>query len=117
MIGLLAPECPACLCVSLSLSVCVRSNQSTSQIRVPGVEPPTKLSKKKRGGGRGLTGSQFLEGCCWERRGDIFGGRGVAVVTKKKKIKSEIFNNKKIINKNLKTGFGRPVRTRLLAMF
>ena len=41
------------------------------------VEPPTKFSK---GGGRGrggLTGSQFLEGDCWEREGgDFFRGEG-----------------------------------------
>ena len=29
-----------------------------------GVEPPTKFSK----GGRNLTGSQFLEGACWETK-------------------------------------------------
>ena len=59
------------------------------QIRVPAKSEYQELNllpnfQKKKGGGRGLTGSQFLEGCCWERRGDIFGGRGVAVVTKKK---------------------------------
>ena len=32
-------------------------------------EPPTKFSKK-----RGLTGSQFLDGGCWERGGDFFQG-------------------------------------------
>ena len=42
-------------------------------------EPPTKFSKKKRGGG-GVTGSQFLEGGRWERRGDLFQG-GVRAFT------------------------------------
>ena len=33
-----------------------------------GVEPTRKLSKR----GEGLTGSQFLEGGCWERVGSLF---------------------------------------------
>ena len=55
-----------------------------------GVEPPTKFSKKGgEGRGRGgMTGSQFLEGDCWERGDDFFYGE-VAVFTRK-------------INKNLK---------------
>ena len=32
-----------------------------------GVEPPTKFSKRG-------TGSQFLEGGCWERGDDLFEG-------------------------------------------
>ena len=39
------------------------------------VEPPTKFSKRA-----GLTGSQLLEGDCWERGGVTF-FRGVAVFT------------------------------------
>ena len=39
------------------------------------VEPPTKFSKRG-----GLTGTQLLEGCYWERRGEFFSG-GVAIVT------------------------------------
>ena len=31
------------------------------------VETPTKFSKRE-----GLADSQFLEGCCWERVGDLF---------------------------------------------
>ena len=43
-----------------------------------GVEPLTKFSKR-----RSLTGSQFLEGSCWERgeRVTFFKGEGVAVFT------------------------------------
>ena len=55
-----------------------------------GVEPPTKFSKR---GGR-LTG--LLEGGCWERGGDFFQGEGCNFHTHtKKKLKSEIFNDKK----------------------
>ena len=39
-----------------------------------GVEPPTKFSKMGGGGGGGLTGSQLLEGNCWERGGYFFQG-------------------------------------------
>ena len=54
------------------------------------VEIPTKFSKR-RGGGLGRT-STFREGC-WER-GDDFFHSGDAIFTRKK-LKSEIFNNKK----------------------
>ena len=41
------------------------------------VEPSTKFSKKKKKKKWvGLTGFQFLEGDCWERRGDFFKGEG-----------------------------------------
>ena len=43
-----------------------------------GVEPPTKFSKRG-----GLTGSQFLEGGCWERVDELFHGAGGAVLHKK----------------------------------
>ena len=39
-----------------------------------GVEPPTKFSKKKGGGG--LTGPQLLEGVPGKEEGDFFQGRG-----------------------------------------
>ena len=39
------------------------------------VEPPTKFSKRG-----GLTGSQFLEGGCWERECEFFSGL-IAVFT------------------------------------
>ena len=42
----------------------------------------------------GLTGSQFLEGGCWERRGDFFQGWSGSFNIKNK-LKSEIFNDKK----------------------
>ena len=35
-----------------------------------------KFSKKKKGGGGWLTGSQFLGVGCWERGGDFLHGRG-----------------------------------------
>ena len=37
-----------------------------------GVEPPTKISKR----GSGSTGSQLLEGGCWERGVDFFQKEG-----------------------------------------
>ena len=46
-----------------------------------------------RGGG-GLTGPQFLEGGCWERGGDFFQGGCNFYI--KDKLKSEIFNDKKV---------------------
>ena len=69
-----------------------------------GVELPAKFSKK----GGGLTVSQFLEGGCWEKEGDLFQGDYCFYI--KNKLKSEIFNDKKVfelkffsaITKNLK---------------
>ena len=56
------------------------------------VEPPTRFSKKKGGGGWSLTGSQFdiliLRGFIFFRRGCSF--------DIKNKLKSEIFNDKKV---------------------
>ena len=47
----------------------------------------------------GLTGSQFLEGGCWERRGDFFhGGEGgfqILVYLSQNNLKSDIINDKK----------------------
>ena len=54
-----------------------------------GVQPPTKFSKR-----RGLTGTQLLEGGCWERGGDFFQG-GLQFSHKKSKLKSDIFSDKK----------------------
>ena len=42
-----------------------------------------------------LSGSQFLEGGCWERGGWHFTGRGCSFYIKK--LKSKIFNDKKIL--------------------
>ena len=47
---------------------------------------------QKGGGGGSLTGSQFLDGCCWERGGDIFLGDCSFYI--RNKLKSEIFNDK-----------------------
>ena len=49
--------------------------------RGEGVEPPTKFLKRG-----GLTGSQFLEGGCWERRLTFFQGGRYSFYKKKKKI-------------------------------
>ena len=60
-----------------------------------GVEPPTKFSKK----GGALTGPQFSEEDCWKRGGNFFRkgrGGGVAIFTKKVKLKCEVFNDKKV---------------------
>ena len=47
------------------------------------------------GGGRGgLTGPQLLDGGCWEREGDFFQGGCNFYI--KDKLKSEIFNDKKV---------------------
>ena len=57
---------------------------------------PNKLvvpKVKGGGGGGGLTGPQLLEGGCWERGGDFFGGD--FNFHTKNKLKSEIFNDKK----------------------
>ena len=43
------------------------------------VESPTKFSKR----GRGLTGTQFLEGGCWERGVDFFQRGGMQFFDKK----------------------------------
>ena len=50
----------------------------------------TKFSKKGV-----LTGPQFSVGGCWERGGYFFQEGGVAIFPLKKKLKSEIFNEKK----------------------
>ena len=99
-----------CVCVSFSVSVSVfvclrmcvwlRPSQSVSKktnyasdlskliVCIPPsfcmgmgrmVEPLTKFSKRE-----GLTGSQFLEGGCWESGSEFF--RGFVVLTKKTKI-------------------------------
>ena len=54
-----------------------------------GVESLTKFSKRG-----GLSGSQFLEGGYWERGGDFF--QGGCSFNIKNKLKSEIFNDKKV---------------------
>ena len=54
-----------------------------------GVNPPTTFSKSG-----GLTRPQLLEGGCWERGGDFFQeGCDFHI---KNKLKSEIFNDKKV---------------------
>ena len=55
------------------------------------VEPPTKFSKRG-----GLTGPQLLEEGCWERGGDFFQEGGQLQFSHKYKLKSEIFNDKKV---------------------
>ena len=55
-----------------------------------GVKPPTKFSKRG-----GLTGPQLLEGSCWERGGDFFQEGAGVQFSRKKKLKSEIFSDKK----------------------
>ena len=97
-VSLLAQECTVCLCmfVCVCVCVCVRSNKSSGKKPhyvsdlsklIVCTSPPFLLGGSvsyqifKKGGG-GLTGSQFLEGGCWERGGDFF--QGVAVFTKKK---------------------------------
>ena len=55
-----------------------------------GVEPPTIFSK-----GGGLDRTSTLRGGLLEKRRVTF-FRGVAIVTKKSKLKSEIFNDKKV---------------------
>ena len=57
------------------------------------VEPLPNFQQKKRGGVKGLTGSQFLEGACWEKGVDVFSGR--LRFLHKKKLKSEVFSTKK----------------------
>ena len=46
---------------------------------------------------RGLTGSQFLKGGCWERGGDFFQGNCSFYINNK--LKSEIFNKKSLETK------------------
>ena len=55
------------------------------------VEPPTKFSK--RGGGLGRTST--LRRGCWKRGGKFF--QGGLQFLQKNKLKSEIFNDKKIL--------------------
>ena len=45
-------------------------------------KPPKKLSKRRRGGGEGLTGSQFLEGVCITVSGIILASENVSLETK-----------------------------------
>ena len=62
-----------------------------------GVEPPTKISKKRGGD---LTGSQFLERVGGKEGGDFFqgaGGSGVGCSFYiKNKLKSQVFNDRKV---------------------
>ena len=58
--------------------------------REAGFEPPTKFSKRG-----GLKEFQFLERGCWERGGWRFPGGGCNFYIKNK-LKSEIFNDKKV---------------------
>ena len=53
-----------------------------------GVEPPTQFSER-----RGLGRASIFRGGCWETVGDFF--QGPCNVYMKKKLKSEIFNDKK----------------------
>ena len=55
-----------------------------------GIEPSTKFCKSG-----GLTGPQLLEVNCWEKGGDFFQGEGCNFHIKNK-LKSEIFNVKKV---------------------
>ena len=50
--------------------------------------------QKRRGGGGGFAGSQFLEGAAWKEEGDFFQGACSFLITNK--LKSEIFNGKKV---------------------
>ena len=101
------------VCLYVSVCVCVRSNKSSgkkphyksdlSKLTVC-TSPPFLLGGSvsyqifKKGGG-GLTGSQFLEGGCWERGAWLFSG-GCSFYNKKNRY--EIFNNKKkFMNKNV----------------
>ena len=61
------------------------------------VEPPTKFSKKRVGGGR-LTGFQFLEEGCWERGDDLF--QVGCSFYKKNNLKSEKLNDTKSLRHN-----------------
>ena len=54
------------------------------------VEPPNKFSKKRMG----LTGSQLLDGGCWEIEGNVF--RGDCGFYINNKLKSQIFNNESL---------------------
>ena len=47
----------------------------------------------------GLDKTSLLEGGCWERGGDFFQGEGGLQFSLKNKLKSEIFNEKKKVNK------------------
>ena len=61
-------------------------------LRGMGVEPPTKLSN-----GEGvLTGPELLEGVPGKE--GVFFRRGGLIFTEKKKLKSDIFNDKKFIS-------------------
>ena len=60
-----------------------------------GGEPQTKFSKK----GWGLARPQLSEGGCWEKGEQLFpGGGGVCNFYIKKKLKSEICNDKKLLS-------------------
>ena len=56
-----------------------------------GVEPPTKFSKRG-----GLAGPPFLDGSCWERGVTFSRERGVCNFSTKNKLKSGMFNDKKV---------------------
>ena len=73
------------------------SHRSLFSNKVPIVctPPPTKFSKSG-----GLTGLPLLEGGYWERGGDIFQAGGYTFHIKNK-LKSEVFNDKKFISKNI----------------
>ena len=60
----------------------------------PAGEGLSLLPNFQKGGGS-LTGSQFLEGGCWERGGVTFFMEGCSFYIKSK-LKSEIFNDKKV---------------------
>ena len=49
----------------------------------------------RKGGGGGLTGPQLLEGIAGKERGEFFQGEEL-LFSQKKKLKSEIFNDKKV---------------------
>ena len=54
-----------------------------------------KLQPNFRKGGGGLTGTQLLEGIAGKERGEFFQGEEL-LFSQKKKLKSEIFNDKKV---------------------
>ena len=65
-------------------------------------EPPTKFSKKDGGVGGGKGGADrilIFRGGYWERGGDLFQGGYSFYI--KNKLKSQIFNEKKLKNKKV----------------
>ena len=80
-----------------NLEIKLKYKQRTSYLHC--VYPPLTVGSGGRpfyqifkGGGGGLTGSQLLEGGCWETGDELFQGGGVQFFHKNK---SGIFNNKK----------------------